>query len=174
VSNGKLLTALRRRRIAVYVTAAGTLAAVSALTALPSASAATPRIPASATPALRTAMLRLARQSGDANPTAIRAVSTTRAEALRDATPGDMVPGSAGQPAYLVVITGKFKLHDIPLPRGARTPTGRYLAVTVNPATFHVMDLGLSNHKPTEPLRNYGQVSTLIKPTKQNSTKTAP
>jgi hypothetical protein len=148
VSNGKILTKLRWRRMAVYVTAAGTAVAISALTALSSASAATPRIPASVTPALRTTMLRLARQGGDAYPTTIRAVSTTRAEALRDATPGDMVPGSASQPAYLVVITGKFKLNDAPRPQGAQTPTGHYLAVTVNPATLHVMDLGLSNHKP--------------------------
>lgn len=164
MSDGKLRRALRRRRTAVYVVAAGMAVAVSALTALSFASAATPRIPASAIPALSTAMLRLARQSGDGNPSSIRAVSTTRAEALRDATPGDMVPGSASQPAYLVVITGRFKLDNAPVPRGAHPPTGRYLAVTVNPATFRIMDLGLSNHKPTMPLRSYGQVSNLIRP----------
>jgi hypothetical protein len=108
-------------------------------------------------------MLRLARHSGDANPASIWAVSTTRAKALRAATPGDMVPGSASQPAYLVVITGKFKLVDAPVPPGARLPTGRYLAVTVNPATFQVMDLGLSNHNPSVPLRSYGPVSNLMK-----------
>lgn len=68
-----------------------------------------------------------------------------------------------GQPAYLVVITGKFKLDDAPVPPGARLPTGRYLAVTVNPATFQVMDLGLGNHKPPVPLRSYGPVSNLMK-----------
>lgn len=165
VSDGRLRRALWRRRTAVYVAAAGmaVAVAVSTLTALSFASAATPGIPASAIPALSTAMLRLARQSGDGNPTSIRAVSTTREEALRDATPGDMVPGSAGQPAYLVVIIGKFKLDNAPVPRGAHPPTGRYLAVTVNPATFRIMDLGLSNHKPTMPLRTYGQVSNLMR-----------
>ena len=162
MSNGKLQGALRRRRTAVYVAAAGIAVAVSALTALPSASAVNSGIPASATPALRTAMLRLAQHSGDANPTSIRAVSTTRAKALQAATPGDMVPGSASQPAYLVVITGKFKLDNAPVPPGAPLPTGRYLAVTVNPATFQVMDLGLSNHQPPVPLRSYGPVSNLM------------
>lgn len=164
LSNDKLRRALRRRRTAVYVTAAtGIAVAVSALTALPSASAANSRIPASATPALRAAMLQLARNSGDANPTSLRAVSTTRAKALRAATPGDMVPGSASQPAYLVVMTGKFTLTSAPVPPGAHLPTGRYLAVTVNPATFRVMDLGLSNHTPPVPLRSYGLVSNLMK-----------
>jgi hypothetical protein len=147
----------------VYVAAAGIAVAVSALMTLPSASAATSGIPASAAPALRTAVLRLARRSGDANPASIRAVSTTRAKALRDATPGDTVPGSVSQPAYLVVITGKFKLEDAPVPQGARIPTGRYLAVTVSPATLQVMDLGLSNHTPPVPLRSYGSVSNLMK-----------
>jgi hypothetical protein len=165
VSDGKLRRVLWRRRTAVYVAAAGMAVAVSAsLTALSFASTATPRIPASAIPELSTAMLQLAQQSGDGNPSSITAVSTTRAEALQDATPGDMVPGSAGQPAYLVVITGNFKLDNAPVPRGAHLPTGRYLAVTVNPATFQVMDLGLSNHKPTIPLRSYGQVSNLTRP----------
>jgi hypothetical protein len=165
VSDRKLRRVLWRRRTAVCVAAAGMAAAASlAAFSFASAATATPRIPASAIPALSTAMLQLARQSGDGNPSSISAVSTTRAEALRDATPGDMVPGSAGQPAYLVVITGNFKLDNAPVPRGAHLPTGRYLAVTVNPATFQVMDLGLSNHKPPVPLRSYGQVSNLIRP----------
>jgi hypothetical protein len=164
VSNSRLRWALRPRRMVVYVAAAGIAVAVSALITLPSANAASPGIPASVTPALRTAMLQLARHSGDANPASIRAVATTRAKALRAATPGDMVPGSARQPAYLVVITGKFKLDDAPVPPGARIPTGRYLAVTINPSTFRVMDLGLSNRNLPVPLRSYGPVSNLMKP----------
>ena len=147
----------------MYVAGAGIAVAVSALTTLPAASAANSGIPASATPALRTAMLRLARHNGDANPASISAVSTTRGKALPAATPGDMIPGSASQPAYLVVITGKFKLDDAPVPPGARIPTGRYLAVTVNPATFQVMDLGLSNHQLPVPLGSFGPVSDLMK-----------
>lgn len=165
MSNGKLRRALRQPRTAVYASAAGiVVAAVSALTALPSGASATAGsvIPASAIPALSTHMLRLAQHSGDAHPASIRAVVTTRSKALRAATPGDTIPGSARQPAYLVLMTGKFKV-SAPVPRGARLPTGRYLAVTVNPATFQVMDLGLSNHAPPIPLRSYGPVSKLTK-----------
>jgi hypothetical protein len=163
VSNGKLRRALRRRRTAACAAAAGVaVAAVSALTTLPSASAASSGIPASAAQRLSAMALRLARHSGDANPASIRAVATTRARALRAATPGDTVPGSARQPAYLVVMTGKFKV-DAPVPPGARLPAGRYLAVTVNPSTFRVMDLGLGNRKPPVPLRSYGLVSNLMK-----------
>jgi hypothetical protein len=42
-------------------------------------------------------------------------------------------------------------------------PTGRYLAVTVNPSTFQVMDLGLGKHAPPVPLRSYGPVSDLTR-----------
>lgn len=166
VSNGKWWRTLRQRRTAVFALAIGiAVAAVStALTALPSGASATAgsAVPASAIPALRSHMLRLARLSDDAHPASIRAVVTTRAKAMRAATPGDTIPGVAHQAAYLVVMKGTFKV-DAPVPRGAHLPTGRYLAVTVDPATFQVMDLGLSNHPPPVPLRSYGPVSNLAK-----------
>jgi hypothetical protein len=108
-------------------------------------------------------MFQLARWTGDARPTSIRAVFTTQAKALRTATPGDLIPHSSRRPVYLVVMTGKFTDTHAPVPPGAHPPTGRYLAVTINPATFAVMDLGLGNHKPPVPLRSYGPVSNLIK-----------
>ncbi len=166
MSNGKLRRALRRRRTAVYAAAAGiAVAGASALTTLPSSASVGPggAIPASAIPALRTNMFLLARYNGDAHPASIRAVFTTQDKALRTATPGDLIPGSAGRPVYLVVMTGNFKDTHAPVPPGARPPTGQYLAVTVNPATFQVMDLGLGNHKPPVPLRSYGPVSNLMK-----------
>ena len=46
---------------------------------------------------------------------------------------------------------------------GARPPTGRYLAVTVNPSTFQVMDLGISNQAPPVALKSYGPVLNLTK-----------
>ena len=163
MSDGKLRRALRSRRTAVYAAAGIAVAAASALATLPSSASPGPggAIPASAIPALRASMVLLARDDGDAHPASIRAVFTTQNKALRAATPGDLVPGSAGRPVYLVVMTGNFKDTHFPMPPGARIPTGRYLAVTVNPATFHVVDLGLGNHNPPVPLRSYGPVSNL-------------
>lgn len=162
--NGNLLRVMHQRRATLYASAAGiaVVAVTSVLTATLNAASATPRaaIPSSAISALKTNMLRLARQSGDAQPTSINAVATTRAQALRAATPGDTVPGSVSQRVYLVVMTGEFKV-DAPTPPGASLPTGRYLAVTVSRSTFQVMDLGLSNHAPPVPLRTYGPVSNL-------------
>jgi hypothetical protein len=141
------------------------VAAMPALATLSSGASVTAgsAIPASAIPALRTHMLRLARYSGDAHPASIRAVFTTQAKALRTATPGDLIPGSARRPVYLVVMTGKFKYVEASVPHGARIPAGRYLAVTINPSTFRVMDLGIGNHRPPVPLRSYGPVSDLTK-----------
>lgn len=166
MSNGKLRRALRRRRTALSALVAGiAVAAVPALAALPSSASVGPgsAIPASAIPALRTNMFLLARYNGDAHPASIRAVFTTQAKALRTATPGDLIPGSARRPVYLVVMTGNFKVTHASVPPGARIPTGRYLAVTINPATFEVMDLGVGNHRPPVPLRSYGPVSDLTK-----------
>lgn len=164
MSDGKLRRALRHRRTAAYVAAGITVAAVSALATFPSSASAGPRgaIPASAISALKSSMVLLARDEGDAHPASIRAVFTTQNKALRTATPGDLVPGSAGKPVYLVVMTGNFKDTNFPMPPGTHIPTAHYLAVTVNPATFRVMDLGLGDHKPPVPLRSYGQVSNLM------------
>jgi hypothetical protein len=108
-------------------------------------------------------MFRLARYNGDAHPGSIRAVFTTQAKALRTAAPGDLIPGSAGRPVYLVVMTGNFKDTHAPVPPGARLPAGRYLAVTINPATLWIMDFSVGNHRPPVPLQNYGPVSDLTR-----------
>ena len=98
MSNGKL----RQRRTAVCASAiAIAVAAVSAtLTTLPSAASTTAgsAVPASAVAMLRTTMLRLARLDGDPTPASMLAVVTTRAKALREATPGDTIPGGAASP----------------------------------------------------------------------------
>jgi hypothetical protein len=166
MSDGKPRRMLRPRRTALYASVASiAVAAVTALAALPSGASATPgsAIPASAIAGLRTNMFQLARYMGDAHPASIRAVFTTQAKALETATPGDTIPGSAGRPVYLVVMTGNFTDTHALVPPGAHFPTGRYLAVTINPATFEVMDLSVGNHRPPVPLRSYGPVSDLTK-----------
>jgi hypothetical protein len=153
------------RRLAVYASAVGiAVAGISAaLTTLPSSASpvAASAIRASAIAPLKTAMMRLARLSNDAHPVWIRAVATTRADGLQEATPGDTIPGSGRQSAYLVVMKGNFRL-DASVPSGAKLPTGRYLAVTISRSTFQVMDLGLSNRPPPHPLGRYGKVSNLL------------
>jgi hypothetical protein len=166
MSNGKLRRMLRQRRTIFSAAVAGiAVAAVPALAAISSSASVTPGsvIPASAVPALRASMFRLARYNGDAHPASISAVFTTQAKTLRAATPGDLIPGSAHRLVYLVVMTGNFKDTHAAVPPGAGPPTGRYLAVTINPATFEVMDLSIGNHKPPVSLRSYGPVSDLTK-----------
>jgi hypothetical protein len=163
----KLREVMRRRRVAISASLAGAalVAGVVAATALPSSASSTAGapIPAAAVAELRAVVLRTAKLSGDAHPISITAVSTTRAKALLDATPGDIVPGSADQSAYLVVMKGEFKLMFASVPPGARLPTGRYLKLTVNPSTFKVMDLGLSKQAPPIAMRKYGPVSDLTR-----------
>jgi hypothetical protein len=166
VSNGKLRRTLRQRKTALYASVAGiAVAAAAALTALPSEAGVTPgsAIPASAITALRTHTFQLARYMDDAHPVSIRAVFTIQAKALETATPGDLVPGSAHRSVYLVIMTGNFRDEYAPVPFGARIPTGRYLAITINPSTFEVMDLSIGNHRPPVRLHSYGPVSDLTK-----------
>ena len=160
----------KRRKTALWAGggAAIALAAVSiTLAALPSTAtaAAGQAIPAAAVANLRTHMLRLSKASGDRHPTSITAVATTRARAMLDATPGDgpLKPARLGKPAvYLVVLKGNFTLNDVPTPAGSPAPRGKYLAVTVDPSTFRVLDIGLQNRPFPIALSRYGPVSDLI------------
>jgi hypothetical protein len=157
---------LRHRRVATGVTAVCVAAAALSvtLTALSPAAGATAgsAIPASAIARLTSAAEAVARQNGDADPASTAAVSTTHARALREATPGDTVPQGAGQTVYLIVMKGKFTAN-FPMPAGARKPTGTYLSITLNPATFQLMDLGLSYRAPSVSLSRFGPVSILHK-----------
>jgi hypothetical protein len=120
-------------------------------------------IPASAAHQLKAAMYQMARASGDARPTSVQAVLTTRAKALQLATPGETVPGSTGQTVYLVVMKGHFTLREVSLPRGAHAPRGHYLSETLNPTTLQPMDIGLRNQASPIPLHSLGPVSNLTR-----------
>jgi hypothetical protein len=154
---------LRRRRVLAGISAA-CIAAGLALASLTSSSAASAAsgsgIPAAAAQRLTAAAERAAAIDGDARPEWIEAVKTTRAAALRVATPGDTVPGSAGQIVYLVIMKGSFTLGSAPVPSGARAPAGQYLAITFGAVTFQAMDLGLSDDAPRG-LRSLGRVLVL-------------
>jgi hypothetical protein len=153
----------RRLRLPVIGAVVGGIAVLVSVPLASSVAAkpATSVIPAAAVSQLNTIALRVAKLSGDAKPAWIEAVMTTRAEALRVATPGDTVPGSTSQTVYLAVMKGNFTLNDVSTPSHGHAPTGHYLAITFNPATFQGMDLGLSNKASPIPLRTLGTVSTL-------------
>jgi hypothetical protein len=166
MSNNVARWVSRHRKIAASVLAAG-IAAAFVWVPLASSSAATSRttsapVPAAAAQRLGTIMKQMATVNGDASPASMQAVTTTRDKALRIATPGDLIPGSASQTVYLAVMKGNFTLNDAPRPAGSPAPTGHYLLITFSPGSFHVMDLGLSNQAPTAAsLRALGPVSTL-------------
>src|ERR1700680_448474 len=123
----------RHRRLLLGVSAAGIAAALLSTPLAPSSAAsrtASPAIPAAAAQRLSGIVERVAKIDGDAKPAWIEAVTTTRNKALRIATPGDTIPGSAGQRVFLVVMKGNFTLNDVPTPPKAHAPTGHYLALT--------------------------------------------
>lgn len=164
MSDSKTREKWRRRVLAgmAAVLAVGTLSLAaptqrSSATAVPSS-----RIPMSAIARLTAVALRLASLDGDARPTSVTAVVTSHGRALRAATPGDTLPGAA-QLVYLVVMKGNFTLN-VPTPPGDPEPTGTYLSITLDPATFQLMDLGLSHNAPPISLRSFGRVSTLRGP----------
>lgn len=155
---------LSRHRKALVIVAAASIVAV--LASVPLASSATSRtegsgIPAAVTRQLTVSALRVAKGGGDARPAWIEAVTTTRDKALRVATPGDTIPGSARQTVYLVVMKGNFTLYSAPRPPHTHAPAGHYLAITFDPATFQMMDLGISNQAPPASFRSLGPVSNL-------------
>ena len=163
----KLRAALPRGWRPVWVASAigaALAAGMIALTVAPSSAHTTSTaIPATAAAKLRNLMIRTAKFDGDAHPAAISAVATTVGSAMRTMAPGVTIPGMANQRAYLVVFQGNFTLRDARIPPGAHAPTGRYLCITINPATFRVIALNLRNKPPAVALRSYGPVTNLIR-----------
>lgn len=156
----------RHRRVLVGISTACAAAALMAVPLASSSSAAssTPNraIPTAAAQRLSTIVKNAAKMSGDATPAWTQAVQTTRSKAIGVATPGDIIPGSAGQTVYLVIMKGNFTLNYVSHPPQGHAPTGHYLAITFDPTTFQAMDLGLSNKAPTaSSLSSLGPVTTL-------------
>jgi hypothetical protein len=166
MKSGKALPRVvsRHRRTATGAAVACIAAAALSvtLTALSPAAGATAgsAIPAAAITRLTSTALAVARQNGDAGPLSAAAVTTTHTRALQEATPGDTVPQGGDQTVYLVVMKGRFTA-SFPMPAGTRKPTGTYLSITLNPATFQLMDLGLSYRAPSVSLGSFGPVSIL-------------
>jgi hypothetical protein len=155
----------RHRKVLAIMAAVvlGSMPLVAAAATSAASTTESPSIPAAAARQLTASALSLARGDGDAKPAWIEAVSTTHEKALSVATPGDMIPGITRQTVYLVVMEGNFTLYNAPRPPGASAPSGHYLAVTFNPSTFQMMDLGLSKKAPKTSLGTLGKVSYLTR-----------
>jgi hypothetical protein len=109
--------------------------------------------------------LGFARANGDAHPSSIEAVATTRGAALTVATPGDFVTqGDSATPVYLVVMQGNFTDYGSSPPAGAALPTGNYLSAVIDQTTFEVLDYGLSEKPPPVSPSTLGPVTTLRSP----------
>jgi hypothetical protein len=104
---------------------------------------------------------RLAAVNGDQHPSRIALVETTRAAALKAATPGDEVPQSPDTNVYVFLMEGRFRGFGLPVLAGQSIPHGEYMTVVVNAKTFAVMDVGLSGRPPTPPISSLGRVITL-------------
>ncbi len=151
------------RALLGLVTALAVAIALSAFITLsrsPASGTSAAPLPSATASRLTSAALRIARGSGDPRPLSVLVVRTSHAQALRVATPGDTVAGDLRKPVYLVVMRGDFT-YTGPQLGGARPPTGSYLAVTLDPSTLKVLDLGLSRHAPVIPLRSFGPVTRL-------------
>ncbi|MGH3191203.1 MAG: hypothetical protein ACRDOL_28950, partial [Streptosporangiaceae bacterium] len=118
-------------------------------------------VPASAVPRLTAIAASVARSDGDPAPSQVTAVLTTHARALTSATPGDFVPGSGGVRVFLLTMQGRFTANDATGPPGSRAPTGRYLSLVVDVATFQVTDFGLSPRPPPVSPASLGPVTYL-------------
>jgi hypothetical protein len=154
----------RRRSALISLSAACVAAALLSLPLAASSAAseaASSPIPAQAVQRLTSVIGQMAKMSGDAKPAWVEAAMTTRGKALQVATPGDRIPGSGGQVLYLVAMKGNFTLNEVPTPPKAHAPAGHYLTLTLNPATFQIVDLGLTDRSPAAALRSLGPVSTL-------------
>jgi len=119
-------------------------------------------VPVSAMARLTAVAGRAAEANGDASPQWMTAVLTTHAKALTSATPGDIVPGTDGGRVYLVTMHGHFTAYGSSPPPGAALPTGEYLSIVVDAATFQVLDFGLSHAPPPVPPASLGPVTYLV------------
>jgi hypothetical protein len=118
-------------------------------------------VPASAIGRLTAIARRAATSNGDPAPAWITAVMTTRAKALRLATPGDYVPGSAHVKVFLITMRGHFTAREATGPPGAKAPAGRYLSLVIDAKTFEGLDFGIGPKPPSVPPASLGPVTYL-------------
>jgi hypothetical protein len=107
--------------------------------------------------------LRIGSQMGDAHPTGISTVSSTRGRALSVMSPGETVAGVPGSVAvHVIAMHGQFIDDAASPPSGQGAPKGTWLTVSIDASTGEVLDLSLTNQRPA--LTRLGKVNELSTP----------
>jgi len=75
------------------------------------------------------------------------------------ATNSGQLPGVSQRDVYLIVMKGNFTLTNVPRPRRAKAPSGQYLSITFDAATFERLDLALRHQASS--VSHLGPVSDL-------------
>jgi hypothetical protein len=84
----------------------------------------------------------VAAQSGDAHPTSVTYVNSTR-QAAQTLISQDVV--GSDQPVAVVEMVGSFSAVDIPVPKGEARPGGTVLILTVDPSNGSVIDMSVGD-----------------------------
>lgn len=119
-------------------------------------------ISAAAIPALARVAADFAARHGDPSPVSITAVASRRGEAVEYASRGNQIMDRRADPVYLVRMEGEFSIFDVPRPRRAPVPTGRFLFVVFDPQTLGRMDISLSGSDHRPPMSMIGPVANLM------------
>jgi hypothetical protein len=98
-------------------------------------------------------------ESGDPTPTLIQHAAGTHYDAVRISS-GDVV--FEWNWSYLIAVRGQFAATGVPIPPGAKPPTGTVITLVVDARTGRVTDFGLSDRYP--PLAKLGPVTTDLQP----------
>jgi len=117
-------------------------------------------LPAQAARDLRAVELGVARMDGDPKPAWIMAVTTTRAEAIRDGRPAGTVL-DLGPVVYLVVMKGDFAYAGVDTQRAAPA-SGYYESAIFDPGTLAPLGASITSSAPPVPLSRLGPVLNLL------------
>lgn len=104
---------------------------------------------------IKRAALRAATQAGDRHPSLIQHAEGTRERANKIAW-RDTVPDFNW--CYLIAVRGKFVLHDVSSPPGAKPPKGTVLTLVLDAKTGRTLDFGVQDRYPD--LAKLGPVTT--------------
>lgn len=109
---------------------------------------------------LRSIAYAVATENGDASPSNIQALETTRGTAVSLTAPGSEISGGdAGDDVFAITATGQFAALFGNRPPDAPPPTGNALSIVVDAYTGEVLDYGISDLVP--PLDSIGTVEPL-------------
>jgi hypothetical protein len=110
---------------------------------------------------IRASEIGMAQLGGDPRPVSIMAVTTTLAQALRDAP--QVRPGGDSPPVvYLVVMKGDFAFSTVST-LGVDVTSGHYLAEIYTPVSITPLGMSITSGPPAIPLSHLGPVIDLLR-----------